>query len=102
MSKFVYVPTRKGQSLGSLKLVSASNFIGLGSFEQAYTYIDNIDECLEDKHNCSEYADCENTLGGFNCKCFKGYEGDGVTCKRKKIIIIIMPTEQYNALRINS
>ena len=42
-------------------------------------YVD-IDECLEGKHNCSEYANCENKHGGFNCKCFIRYDGDGITC----------------------
>ena len=45
----------------------------------------DIDECLEGNHNCSEYADCENTHREFNCKCYTGYEGDGVICERKKI-----------------
>ena len=41
----------------------------------------DIDECLEGNHNCSEYADCENTHGEFNCKCYTGHEGDGVICE---------------------
>ena len=41
----------------------------------------DINECLEDSHNCSEYADCKNTYGGFNCKCYEGYDGDGVLCE---------------------
>ena len=50
----------------------------------------DIDECLEGNHNCSQYADCENIHGGFNCKCNSGYEGDGMTCKREKITLIFM------------
>lgn len=47
-----------------------------------YVHID-IDECLEGKHNCSKYAKCENSYGGYNCKCLVGYDGDGIMCKSK-------------------
>ncbi|KAF0298055.1 Fibrillin-3 [Amphibalanus amphitrite] len=29
---------------------------------------------------CDIFARCTNTMGGFFCSCFPGYEGDGTTC----------------------
>ena len=60
--------------------LSFDGAIALNTYVHA---LPDIDECLEGNHNCSEYADCENKHGGFNCKCYTGYEGDGMTCKRK-------------------
>ena len=45
----------------------------------------DIDECAEDMHNCSIYkgqanAVCTNTLGGFECNCAQGWQGDGSYC----------------------
>jgi hypothetical protein len=41
-----------------------------------------VDECVENTHNCDKNAYCSNTEGSFTCKCKSGYEGDGVTeCK---------------------
>ena len=57
---------------------SSKNFLN----KKVHVHAD-IDECLDGNHNCSEYADCENTHGGFNCKCYTGYEGDGVICQSK-------------------
>ena len=31
-------------------------------------------------HNCSKYAECNDTNGSFTCTCKSGYKGDGVTC----------------------
>ena len=39
-----------------------------------------IDECLDDSHNCHEHASCLNTEGAFICTCHPGYHGDGVEC----------------------
>ena len=45
----------------------------------------DIDECLEEKHNCSSYegeanAICSNIVGGFKYSCNQGWEGDGYFC----------------------
>ncbi|XP_019184346.1 PREDICTED: putative wall-associated receptor kinase-like 16 [Ipomoea nil] len=37
----------------------------------------DIDECANGQHNCSQNADCLNTRGGYECSCKKGYHGDG-------------------------
>ena len=42
-------------------------------------YVD-IDECVKGEHNCSKYARCKSSYGGYSCECLKGFEGDGETC----------------------
>ena len=44
-----------------------------------------VDECAEEIHNCSTYkgqenAICTNTIGGFQCTCSQGWQGDGFYC----------------------
>ena len=44
----------------------------------------DLDECgSDDLNNCHENAQCNNTVGSFNCSCNPGYTGDGVTCTSK-------------------
>ena len=40
----------------------------------------DTDECATGTHNCSDHAACNNTKGGHNCTCKKGFIGDGVNC----------------------
>ncbi|XP_055997526.1 fibrillin-2-like isoform X2 [Ostrea edulis] len=40
----------------------------------------DIDECVENIDNCSKDALCTDTVGSFNCSCFKGFKGDGYDC----------------------
>jgi len=49
------------------------------SFVFFYCFSD-IDECGTETHNCSDHAMCNNTKGGHNCTCKKGFIGDGVNC----------------------
>lgn len=44
---------------------------------------DDEDECKERTHNCDENAVCTNTIGGFECTCCEGFNGDGTTCEPK-------------------
>ena len=42
----------------------------------------DIDECAEGTHNCSQFADCANTIGSYVCSCLEGFldEGRGFVC----------------------
>jgi len=42
--------------------------------------IPDIDECAVNNGNCSEFADCTNAHGSFDCTCITGFTGDGFTC----------------------
>ncbi|CAK8688435.1 unnamed protein product [Clavelina lepadiformis] len=41
----------------------------------------DLNECMDNTHNCDKNALCINTEGSFTCICKEGYTGDGVTCK---------------------
>ncbi|MGM0577676.1 MAG: EGF domain-containing protein, partial [Myxococcota bacterium] len=40
----------------------------------------DVDECAEGLDDCAEHATCTNTVGGWECACEAGYEGDGTAC----------------------
>ncbi|XP_028230615.1 uncharacterized protein LOC114410917 [Glycine soja] len=58
----------------------------------------DVDECNEKTHNCTEGSICSNSPGIYSCSCLKGYEGDGKNngtgCRPKvsssRIIIIAL------------
>jgi len=56
---------------------------------QTVLFLD-INECEEGGSNCHKYADCQNTMGGFECSCQPGYYGDGYTCERKFVVPIVL------------
>lgn len=41
----------------------------------------DINECSS-SHICSEFAECYNRNGGYDCVCFPGYEGNGYDCQK--------------------
>ena len=45
------------------------------------------DECLMHTHLCSDWANCSNTIGGYNCSCWHGYDGDGFNCSGECVIL---------------
>merc|ERR1739848_452469 len=56
--------------------------------DNGYNYGNNKcndkNECASEyTNNCSKYATCTNTAGGFRCKCNAGFIGDGVTCQKE-------------------
>ena len=40
----------------------------------------DVDECDLGTDECADLATCDNTAGSYDCTCFDGYEGNGVTC----------------------
>ena len=47
----------------------------------------DVDECTEGGHQCQGNAQCQNTLGGYNCACTTGYRlaADQRTCQGKEL-----------------
>ncbi|CAL8463534.1 g3068 [Coccomyxa elongata] len=41
----------------------------------------DINECVRGTSNCAANSTCINTPGGFTCQCWRGFIGDGSTCK---------------------
>ena len=39
----------------------------------------DIDECISNP--CDQNAICDNTIGSYDCACFDGFDGDGMTCE---------------------
>lgn len=68
--------------------------------ESALQILD-IDECAdEDQNDCDPNAKCSNIVGSYNCRCLKGYEGDGRDCTGKSLCCFInvfyMQLEKYS------
>ena len=41
----------------------------------------DIDECSNSNiNNCSENANCTDTIGSYECTCSEGYGGSGIFC----------------------
>ena len=41
----------------------------------------DIDECSSfDENKCLKYATCINNHGSYECRCKKGFDGDGFKC----------------------
>ena len=49
----------------------------------------DIDECVIATHSCDRNAMCTNSEGSFDCVCFPGFTGDGLSCSELKILIHI-------------
>ena len=47
----------------------------------------DINECVDNIHNCHTDAICNNTNGSFYCTCHNGYSGNGVNCSGTATII---------------
>ena len=40
----------------------------------------DVDECALGTDSCDVNAQCNDTIGSFECTCNAGYVGDGVMC----------------------
>ncbi len=50
----------------------------------------DIDECSAGLDNCDSNADCNNTVGGFECTCQHGYTGDGTYCQGGSDVVNVL------------
>ena len=48
----------------------------------------DIDECVDNLHNCDDNAYCNNTVASYNCTCNIGYHGSGFNCTGKILFTI--------------
>ena len=58
----------------------------------------DIDECEKGEDNCDEDAQCDNTIGSFECTCNSGYEGPGDNCTGKFVFVLRM----FNFYKVNN
>ncbi|XP_033106654.1 fibrillin-1-like [Anneissia japonica] len=78
-----------GTSLEGITITSSGNVILLDfnsddwwtepGFRAEYYFVDD-DECDLQTHECDANAQCENTIGSYDCTCNEGYSGDGFEC----------------------
>ena len=79
---------------GSYDCHCLSGFIGTGfncssnislhthAFLTALSLGADVDECGDSSmNNCSENANCTDTIGSYDCTCSEGYSGDGFLCR---------------------
>ena len=45
-----------------------------------FTVVIDIDECIDGTYRCDVNAECNNTLGSYNCTCKDGFHGNGTNC----------------------
>ncbi|CAJ0570921.1 unnamed protein product, partial [Mesorhabditis spiculigera] len=61
-------------------------------FNETTRTCQDVDECKEDSENvCPKEAVCQNTIGGFNCKCPAGYKWDSDTNKCNNVNECLCP-----------
>ena len=42
--------------------------------------VSDLDECATGTHDCDVNAECNKTLGSYNCTCKDGFHGNGTNC----------------------
>ena len=48
-----------------------------------FLYLLDVNECDIDIDSCHMNATCINTVGSYDCKCDRGFSGDGLNCSSK-------------------
>ena len=56
-----------------------------------FTYLEDINECKRGTHSCGANSYCVNTVGGYRCRCAKGYEfvHNGRVCLMKGRMFVV-------------
>ena len=60
------------------------------TYDYTYTFIyPDKDECMDIPPPCP--GTCTNTIGGYNCGCYAGYEldADGFSCNSKQKLLVL-------------
>ena len=52
-------------------------YIEIADTMQTPSVCKDVDECMQETHNCHTNADCFNLPGTFQCRCKAGYQGNG-------------------------
>ena len=56
-----------------------TDFVCKEGFLRSGSGCSDVDECRD--FPCHDDANCNNLIGGFECRCKDGYSGDGLRCK---------------------
>ena len=62
----------------------------------------DIDECSTGAHECSENAECLNSVSSYQCSCRAGYEGDGKCCQGTYKMLFINLKYFFNKIKYKS
>ena len=49
-------------------------------FDIHCTFTSDINECARETDSCDVNADCNDTVGSYECSCHAGYDGNGFNC----------------------
>lgn len=64
----------------------------------AWIFPIDVDECATNNTSCAEDAQCNNTMGSYECYCKPGFEGNGFNCSGTVSSMWHMIIYQYSVL----
>ena len=67
----------------------------LGFFCKLYCCVSDVNECSDSIHDCSEFAECVDAEGSYECLCYSGYVGNGTVCTSKIFVDYASPTAYW-------
>ena len=85
------VPTHVPAMLDTLEMEPFAQVILMMVMWVSFILCADINECLTGTP-CDGNATCADTLGSYTCTCDAGFTGDGVICRSKSIIYMIIIT----------